>query len=259
MNSSSLIIHVVRHGHIPSHDTDVPLTEEGQKAVYLAGQELAARIEDGELLSFFHGPARRARETAWGIYHGLKDSLKASGRAEPQIAPPDSLAGIRNLGFIVQGRTQEAMRIQLDLVRAEYLAEPSPENAGRLAFHQGFWDSDDPIGYWLTHPSPHAEDPNAVAERVTAALRELLRQPPRPPATRRRVICASHSAPMRAFLRQAFGADPGEPDFCESFTVEQRDDRRARVVFRGRSVEVWGTQGNSGELNDAPPSSYEFL
>jgi len=238
MNSSNLIIHVVRHGHIPSHDTDVPLTEEGQKAVYFAGCELAALIEDGEAISFFHGPARRARETAWGIHHGLRDSLKDSGRAEPQIAPPDSLAGIRNLGFIVQGRMQEAMRIQLDLVRADYLAEPSPENAGRLAFHRGFWDSDDPIGYWLTHPSPHAEDPDEVAERVTAALRELLSEPQQPPATRRRIICASHSATMRAFLREILGNDPGEPDFCESFTVERMDSQVALVVFRDQATEL---------------------
>ena len=250
MNSSNLIIHVVRHGHIPSHDTDVPLTEEGQKAVYFAGSELAALIEDGEVISFFHGPARRARETAWGIYHGLRDSLKATSPAEPRIAPPDILGGLRNLGFIVQGRMQEAMRVQFDLVRAEYLAEPSPENADRMAFHQGFWDSDDPIRFWLTHPSPHAEDPNEVARRVAAALRELLREPPQPPASRRRIICASHSAPMRAFLRQVFGADPGEPDFCESFTVERMEDGRARVVFRGQSKdqELRGTWGNSEGL-----------
>ncbi len=229
------IVHVLRHGHIPSHDVDVSLTEEGLKAVYFAGRQLATIVEDGEALSFFHGPARRARETAWGLYRSLMSSLEAAGRSSVQVAEPAPLLGLANLRLVVQGRLEEAMRIQYDLVRALYLAEPSPENAGRLAFHDGFWSAEDPMGYWLTHPSPHAESPDEVAERVAAAIRELLSEPPRPPATRRRVICASHSGPMRAFLRQVFGADPGEPDFCESFTVVQMEDGRARVVFRGQS------------------------
>ncbi len=258
--SHEIIVHIVRHGHIPSHDSDVALTEEGRQAVYLAGRQLALAVEDGEAVSFLHGPARRARETAWGMYHGLKGGLAVSGRGAVQISAPVNHPGLRNLGLMVQGRLREAMRLQYDIVRAEYLADSSPENAGRLEFHRGFWNSDDPIGYWLTHPSPHAEDPNKVAVRIAATIRQLLGEPTPPSVTRRRIICASHSATMRAFLREILGDDPGEPDFCESFTVERMGDGRTRVVFRGRSKdgELRGSWGNSEELGGTWGNSEEL-
>lgn len=256
---SDIIIHVVRHGHIPSHNSDVALTAEGRQAVHLAGRQLAAAINEGEAVGFLHGPALRARQTAWGMYDGLNEGLASTlrvkgpelttkkdgqpGSPEPvlrqtasgvgvHVSAPMNHPDLRNLGLMVQGRLQEAMRLLYDVVRAEYLANSSLENASRLEFHHRFWAADDPIGYWLTHPCPHAEDPEQVARRIRKLLGQLLAEPPLPPARRRRVICASHSATMRAFLRQVLGADPGEPDFCEGFTVEQVDNRPARVVFR---------------------------
>lgn len=39
---------------------------------------------------------------------------------------------------------------------------------------------------------------------------------------------------MRAFLREALGADPGAPDFCEAFRVDARGvrfrEQRGKII-----------------------------
>lgn len=220
-------IHVVRHGHIPGYEGDVPLTDEGWVAARRAGRQLAEELSGDEVLSFVHGPARRARETALGIYEGLRaaEDVDQRGIEEPSVHP-----GLRNLGFLVDGAVQEAQRPHLDMAIAAYEADPSSENEARLAYQRAFWASDDPIGYWLQHPSPYAEDPEAVAARVRRVLRELLS--PVEEGGSRRIICATHAAPMRAFLRPLLGGDPGEPDYCEQFVVEGLPGQHARLSFR---------------------------
>jgi broad specificity phosphatase PhoE len=233
-----VIIHIVRHGHILSHESDVALTDEGWRTAYHAGREWAAIVEDGEQVTFLHGPARRARKTAQAMYQGFTEALAAAGRTAVQVTAPVQHPGLRNLGVMIDGRFQENMRLFYDAIRTAYQEDPSPENTERVAFHRGFWNSDDPMGYWLTHPSPYAEAPQQAAARIHDVLRQQLAEPPTPPARRRRVFCASHSGPMRAFLREVLGSDPGEPAFCESFTVEKEEDGVARVVFRDQRVEL---------------------
>jgi len=248
--STETIIHVIRHAHIPSHESDVALTEEGWEAAYRTGQEFARTVGDKEQIVFLHGPARRARETAQAMHRGFAEAL-ATRSLDIQVAAPTQHMGLCNVRLLMDGRLQEAMRLFYDAVQAEYRADPSPENAARLEYHHGFWNADDPMGYWLTHPSPYAEDPEQVAARIRDVIREQLVVPPTPPAHRRRVFCASHSGPMRAFLRQVLGVDPGEPDFCEYLTATQDANGAVRVEFRGRvswdSQELGGTRRNSGD------------
>lgn len=227
-----VIVYVVRHGHIPSHESDVALTPEGVEAAYRTGRHFAALVAEGEEVVFLHGPARRARETAQAMYRGFTRAL-AEGSSYVRVTPPELHPDLCNVRLWMDGRLQEAMRLFYDAVRAAYREDPSPQHADRLAWHDGFWSAADPMGYWLTHPSPHAEDPEAVAARIRRVIHEQLRIPPTPPAHRRRVICASHSGPMRAFLRQVFGVDPGEPDFCEYLTAMRDVDGTVRVEFRG--------------------------
>ncbi len=84
------------------------------------------------------------------------------------------------------------------------------------------------MDYWLTHAGEAVEAPEAVAGRTYAYITERLAY-----GTEReglhRDICVSHSANLRAFLRQVFGSDPGEPDFCEMVTTSNR-----RVYYRRR-------------------------
>jgi hypothetical protein len=41
---------------------------------------------------------------------------------------------------------------------------------------------------------------------------------------------------MRDVLREAFGEDPGEPDFCEVIVVEPSERNQARLSYRSRSA-----------------------
>ena len=45
-------------------------------------------------------------------------------------------------------------------------------------------------------------------------------------------MVATHSAPMRAFVATALGADPGEPHNLEDVRVRVRPDGSATVTFR---------------------------
>jgi hypothetical protein len=47
---------------------------------------------------------------------------------------------------------------------------------------------------------------------------------------------ATHSAPMRAFVATALGADPGEPENLEDIRVRVRPDGTATVAFREHLV-----------------------
>jgi len=243
--SGEVIVHVVRHAHIPSHESDVALTPEGHQAAYRTGCQLVTQIGNGEVVSLLHGPSRRTRETAWGIYRGLQEELAQSGSTEVLLSAPVSHPDLRNLGLVVDGRLREAMRLFHDQVRAAYDANPSPENAARLAYHDGFWGAEDPLDYWMKHPGPHAEDPAQVAKRIRGVLAQLLSTSPPSSASRRRTLCITHSACMRAFLREVLDTDPGEPDFCEEFTVTKVGNGVAQVEFRGWVVNLGGAHGSA--------------
>ncbi len=232
------IAYVVRHAHIPSHEHDVALTEEGVRAAEEAGREFAGRVVADEVV-FLHGPARRARETAEAMYRGLVRALAETG-GTAHIFPPAPQAKLCNVRMWVDGYLQEAMRLLHDAVRAAYQETPSPEHAARLAYHDAFWSAPDAIAYWLAHPSPYAEPPEAVASRLAEVIRAQLSIRPAPPAERRHVVCISHSGPMRAFLRAVLGEDPGEPDFCEHFAVWRDPDRTVWLAFRGQLHEISG-------------------
>lgn len=232
--SRGVVVYVVRHGHIPSHESDVALTAEGWRVAEQVGEQLAQVVEPGEEIRFLHGPARRARETAEGIYRGVKRAVAGRG-GDVSVVPPALHPDLCNFRMWVDGRLQEAMRLFHDAVRAAYHEDPSPENAARLAFHDAFWSASDPVGYWLTTPTPHMESPEAVAARVERVVRQQLERVPAP-QVRQHVICASHSAPMRAFLRAVLGQDPGEPNFCEYFVVEEKDGK-TWVRYRGQVAE----------------------
>ena len=50
------------------------------------------------------------------------------------------------------------------------------------------------------------------------------------------VLAATHSAPMRAFVATALGADPGEPDNLEDIRVRVRPDDTATITFRDHEI-----------------------
>jgi hypothetical protein len=146
--------------------------------------------------------------------------LRRRERANVEISAPRAETAIRNFEIIVEGRP---------VLPTDGMHPSLPPSAEQNRFLQGFWQAEkDRIGYWMSHPSESAESPAAVASRLGLCFESLLGRSPGI------FVLVTHSGPMRAFLRRAFGQDPGEPEYCEWFRVNQdgvhyRGDTAARV------------------------------
>ena len=199
-------IFVVRHGHVADHQGDVAILPEGKRVAFDAGTRLANHIIDGATATILHAPTARTRETAEEIARGLASALRAQDGNDARVFSPRAEHAIRNFHFIVDGVMYPP---------TDRMHESLPASAERNPFLTGFWQAEqDPIAYWLTHPSEHTETPTAVAARLRTFFVPLL------DSTSVGVyVLVTHSGPMRAFLRAVLGADPGEPDYCESFLV----------------------------------------
>lgn len=220
----STIIHLVRHGRIPNYDADQSLTAQGREEVLAVGRGLGGLIKPGETVRFCSSPARRARETAALLGQGIVKTNTTAVLVTP-IAVDDRL---QNSQVYLNGSSYDPMLPLLDVARWRVQTAPSPENEAVLAYQTQFWSAPDPITYWLTHSSPLAESPEAVVERLRAGLRERLAGPEGDHSLRRE-ICVTHSANIRAFLRQVFGRDLGTPAFGEMLTISD-----GQVEYQGQ-------------------------
>ncbi|MBI5652850.1 MAG: histidine phosphatase family protein [Chloroflexi bacterium] len=201
----STLIYVVRHGHVADHQGDVAILPAGKRAAFDAGARLADHLRDGGTATILHAPTARTRETAEELARGLELTARAQNKNAARIFAPRVENAIRNFQFIIGGR---------DFPPTDAMHESLPASAECDPFLNGFWQAtDDPIAYWLTHPSASAEAPALVAERLREFFVATLARAPG------FCVVITHSGPMRAFLRESLGADPGEPDFCEAFLV----------------------------------------
>ncbi len=187
---------------------------EGRRAAFNAGSRLAHHTLDDnpsqrwELLPavpILYSPSARTRETAIEFARGLEAGLRPQNTLRVGLPRPEP--AIRNFQFIIDGQ----------LIPPTDGMHPSlPASAEYQLYFRSFWAAkEDPIAYWLNHPSEHAETPTAVATRLRAFFISLLDA-----KSGDWYVLITHSGPMRAFLREALGADPGEPGFCEAFRVE---------------------------------------
>lgn len=214
----STIIHVVRHGRIPNYDTDQSLTPEGREEALAVGRGLATLIKPGETIRFCSSPARRARETAAWLCQSITNTV-AENRADVTVVTPIAVDDrLQNNQFYLNGSSYDPMLPLLDVAHWRVQSAPSPENEVFLTYQTEFWSAHDPVTYWLTHPSPVAESPEAVVERLQACLKERLAGQGDSNFLRRE-ICVTHSANIRAFLRQVFGRDLGPPAFSGMLTL----------------------------------------
>ncbi len=174
---------------------------------FQAGARIAAGIGDGQSISVLYSPSARTRETAEEVALGLADSLRERNKSNVHISLPQAEAAIGNFEFIIDGSRFPPMDAW----------HPSlPASAAHHPYLVNFWSAqEDRIGYWLTHPSECVESPETVAARLALFFGSLL-SASEPKVT----LLVTHSGPMRAYLREAFGTDPGEPEFCEWFRLD---------------------------------------
>lgn len=230
----SSTIYFVRHGEVEHHQSDVSITARGRDQAAAAGEALASRIAEGDTVSVYYSPVRRVQETAQIIYAWLVEArLPRVNLHWPQIDL--ALSNVRFV-FRVTGGERLAEPSQLyDRLQSEAYLRTIP--ASWNEFYAGFWKSNDPMGYWLTRDSGGgAETPRTVLSRFLARTREVLGANGTG-ASRTHWIMVTHSGAMRALLRHAFGADPGEPDFCGIITVEPSGEPlRPTLTYRGQST-----------------------
>jgi len=209
------IIHLVRHGEVEHHRDDVGITARGHNQARAAAHAISARIEQGDAVHIYHAPVKRVAETAAAIRQQLSVRF-----AVPPIQADDALCNVR---FMAQINGREQIE-EPSLLYESIIGNPAYTKSlppARANFYRGFFDSNDPMGYWMdnAHFSEDcAELPDTVLNRLLARMREIFAASENTP--RSHWIMVTHSGALRVFLRHAFGADPGEPDFCGIITLE---------------------------------------
>ena len=232
----SIVVYLVRHGEVEHHRTDVSLTPRGRAQAEAAGAAFTGRIADGDTVSIQHSSVTRVQETAELLHVGLASTLAAAGRAERiLISRPGPDVALCNVRFC-WGQDQEPQEPSLLYAQINTPAYLQSVLPARADFYRGFWASRDPMGYWLTHDSAGAAETSGV---VWARIQERLRNVFDEDASHVRAhwIGVTHSGSMRVVLREAFGVDPGEPDFCEVIVIEPTGDADyVRLTHRDRSA-----------------------
>jgi len=170
----SITVYLVRHGEVEHHRTDVSITARGRKQAEAAGVALANRIAVGEAVTIRHSPVTRVKETAEFLRAGLVAALAAGGRMDRvAISSPHPDDALCNVRFILEPgqEPEEPSLLYATINTPAYLQSVPP---ARAEFYRGFWTSDDPMGYWLTHDSAGAaETPEVVLARVRNRIRAL--------------------------------------------------------------------------------------
>ncbi len=231
----SLVIHLVRHGEVEHHRTDVNLTPRGRAQAAAAGALLAAQVAAGDSVAVRYSPVTRVKETAELLHGSLSSALAAAGGVI--ISPPQPDEALCNVRFISNPGEppKEPSLLHAQTNNPAYWQSVS---SARADFYRGFWASRDPMGYWLTRDSAGAaETPEIVWARVCERVRRLLVEHGQGLERRTHWIGVTHSAALRVALRHAFGADPGEPDFCSVAVIEPGGpDNRLTLSYQGRSA-----------------------
>ncbi|MDN5747270.1 MAG: hypothetical protein L0H64_01870 [Pseudonocardia sp.] len=234
MQVSEYEVVLLRHGETLGYDGDHGLTPLGEQQARDRGAELAAEIKPGTTVRMPHARTARAIATAVTLRATLVDALDDGRDLGPLYPEP----WFDNLRHSLHGRGADAS----DAVTAR-LALPDGELPDWAREYDRF-DSDyrsvaaagGPIDYWLHHPTLYFEPPHVAAHRFWRGITEVGRDVGE--GEDLLVLVATHSAPMRAFVATALGADPGEPHNLEPVRVRVSTGGAATVRFRDHAVDM---------------------
>ena len=241
-------IHIIRHGETQGYSTESGLTPMGSWQSHRRGFDISKGIKPGEEVRIVCADTNRARQTAEGIRKGLLDGLTMWGR-EANVSEITAMEEFRNF----QVWTPEGLT---DVTGAFRLYQKEMEKYERVALGQRprwlveidrFWRTQqgggDPITYWTQIPMMNFEPPSATVRRFWAGFQNVSAESPGA-----RIICATHSGPIRVFAMWSHGYDPGEPYNTEEVVVRLIDGGTAAfIAYRNRIEEV-----HVPELHDLP-------
>lgn len=234
-------VHILRHGETQGYSADGGLSYLGRWQAHRRGDELSRRVaKEGETVRIVHAPTARACETAEHCLAGLQQGLARYGK-EAMVEPMAAAAAFRNFQVLLprgpMDPTQAFYEYETTLERYEALK--TGDRPGWLIEMDRFWrlqaGGGDPIEHWLSIPMLYFEPPALVVRRFWQEIVEQVRDFNGPG----RVICVTHSGPMRALAASALGYDPGEPYNCEEVRVRvSADFQVGQVTFRNKTDEV---------------------
>ena len=228
-------VHLVRHGETQSYFADVGLTDQGAAQSRERGRRLAREVVDGERVRLLWAPTVRALETARHLGAGLQEGL--AGR-RVTLGEPEPAPDFRNFDVWTPSGPREPTQAHADFRQAPRAEQPGSQTW--LLEMDRFWAlkaaSGDPIAFWLRVPLLTFEPPAEVVRRLWGGLQRLAGQA----AGATRVVCCTHSGPMRALAAAVLGEDVGEPDFGEDLRLRlqpARDRAPATAVLTYRGAE----------------------
>jgi broad specificity phosphatase PhoE len=198
MSDGPVTLLLLRHAEVASHRGDVPVTEQGRLHAVQSGKAIAAAFDDPTAVLF--GGTRRTRETAESLIEGMGDPGRVSG-------PRDAFA-LRNPDMYVGG-------VRVDMVSsAASLAEQVPglseQDAAAHPWFAQFFAAADRIGWWLEQDDPPGENAASLMRRIEIFARSVADPGPFAGCL---ILAVTHSPLLRATLRFATAADPGEPGY----------------------------------------------
>ncbi len=232
-------IHIIRHGETQGYSTESGLTPMGSWQSHRRGFDISKGVKPGEQVRIVCADTNRAKQTAEQIRKGLVDGLIMWGR-EADISEVTPMAEFRNF----QVQTPEGL---CDVTAAFRQYQKEMEKYERVALGERpqwlveidrFWRTQqgggDPITFWTQIPMLNFEPPSATVRRFWAGFQNVAEAAPGA-----RIICATHSGPIRVFAMWSHGYDPGEPYNTEEVLVRLLEGGNAAfVAYRNRVQEV---------------------
>lgn len=216
---STATLAFLRHAKVPSHQGDMPITEDSNADIEAAVPRLKAMAKPGDTWRFLATRTHRSRQTA--------EALRAAiDPATPEVQPA---WGLRNPDIYLAGsRVEMGSLPEFFASQCEHF-DMTPEAVLEQPFYKGFLTAPDRIEYWVHHETPPGENAAMVAHRVIK-FAESFRAVPG--GGHLMVVCVTHSPVMRAILTKGMGlVDPGEPNWVEEIVF---DVTETAIDFRFR-------------------------
>ena len=207
---------LLRHGEVPSHRGDVPVTDRGLDRAETVGRRLAATADRIRVLT---GETLRTRQTGAAIATGAS----AAGAAvdEPRVA-----FALRNPDLYVAGERVDMVSSPAAL--AEQVPGLTVDEAAAVPFFAAFFEQPDRIGWWLRLADVPGDDAEAVARRIghfAASLPDRTTQPAQ------LTVGVTHSPVLRACALAHLGHDPGEPESLTGLELSVSSDRSVATCW----------------------------
>lgn len=229
------VIYLVRHGEVETHIADVGLTMQGRQRTGSAAGELAAQISTGDSVRVHYAPSARAKETATILHARLTEALvDVRSGLGAAIFPAAADPSLCNGRFFVRPGQDPLDPVLAYAETTAFVSANQGAPRAHVEFFSGFWACPDPMGYWLARDSHGcAETPADVTRRVMERIRQIIDVDVESDRGRTHWIMVTHSGTIRALLRDVFGEDPGEPDYCEIIRIDVPGPTGDCIVHRG--------------------------